>query len=236
MSNQPAPPQFPHTGTVGNLTSGPNSVAIRTRPAGVTATGVLSIIAGLMGGFSGLSMIVSLLFSSAFAQLGAAQAKGMSSEQVTAMEEMNAATQAIASKYMLFNGGMTVLTCFISLALLIGGIGLLRSRPSAGRLLRRTFVAAIVNELLSGVLYVMTQLEMAPVMAKYMSSMGGSGGNSGAGEGVETVARLMIYFGLALWLAWAVTKIVLFAIGRRYLNRSTVVEYLENSASSPSAL
>ncbi len=235
MSSQPAAPDFASPNTFPNASLGAEQMSIRTRPAGVSATGVLSIIAGVMGGMSSLSMIASLLFSNAFAQIGATQAQGMPSEQAKAMEEMNAATQAIASKYMLVNGGITVLTCFISLALLIGGIGLLKSRPRARKFLCGTFIAAIINELLSSVIYVMSQTEMAPVMGKYMGSMSGSGGNQMASGGAEAMGRMMIFFGLAVWGIWAITKIILYVVGSRYLNRSHVIEYLEGSVTPPSS-
>lgn len=230
MSNPLPTPDFSHQGVYSNSATGINPVAVRTRPSGVSATGVLSIIAGLMGLMASFGTAMTLVFNDAMLNMSAGQTKGMSSEQVKAIEEMTVSSREIASRYSYFTIGIGVFTFIVSIALLVGGIGLLRNRSSARRLLSRTFVAAIILELLAGVVYVMTQLEMAPVMAKYMTGLTGGGNQPMAPGGAQMMGQAMIYFGLAFSLLWAIIKIVLYAVGKRYLNRPAVVDYFETSA------
>jgi hypothetical protein len=209
--------QNPYAGDLGALQERAHAQA---RPAGITVTSVLSIVAGLMGGMFSLLTIVNLIFSKQFMATSASGAG-----ENAAQQEMLTQMQALGDKYLVFNGLIGLATLALAIVLLAGGTGLLMNKRWSRLLLRRTFLAAIILEVVAGGLYMVTQLEMMPIMDKYMGSI--SSGEGASDVVAASFMRIFTFIGMGLWLVWALGKCAMFFWGRRYLNKPTVVSFFE---------
>ena len=111
------------------------------RPTGMTVISVLCILGGIVGVLVGIGGIAQIFLAEAFANLASAGTApgGMADAQ----REMQQQMQAVANQFFIPN--LLALTAKITIAvfLLVGGIGLIRNKFSAVKLLRRTLLAAI---------------------------------------------------------------------------------------------
>lgn len=205
----------------------PNDVMIvdDRRPSGVTAVGVLCIVGGIVGTLSGLFSLLNLFFAASMS--GAFMVPG---PQQAAQEQFNAQLLAIGNRYFVPNLLASSGTLLIGSCLLLGGIGVFRAPPWGRTWIRRTLLAAILLECLKAVLYTVTQLEMVPVMEKYMQRLMTAQGANAAPMAMGTMMKVMSWVGIGMWLLWTLVKVGLYIAGRRYLRRTSVIDYFSVAA------
>ncbi len=194
-------------------------------PTSLVATGVLSAIGGGLGLLSNLGLLANSLLGSkianAFVQPGAIG---------DAQRTMNEGMQEIAARYFIPNVLMGSISFVVSLLLMVGGIALLRRKAWSRPLLMRTIWVLLIVEAAQLVLYVFTQLDMIPVMETYMKDIMASQGNGGGAPNgfVGSLAKIASFFGIAIWAAWAIGKMVLCFVGAKYLNRPTTIQFFQS--------
>ena len=195
------------------------------RPGGVTVTGVLCILGGIMGTLASLLGILQLVVGSQFAN---AMTPGGAAGG--AQQKMMAEMQAVNDKFLIFNGIITVGALVFGCLLLIGGIAIFQKKPWVLTWLRRTFFGLAIFEVFRQILYVFVQLEMMPIMQKFFGQMGQ--GAPGQQAMMSSMQNVMMMIGLAFAIGWALVKIGLFAWGYRYLGKPHVVAYFKASDSA----
>ncbi|MGB7344109.1 MAG: hypothetical protein WBD20_07840 [Pirellulaceae bacterium] len=198
------------------------------KPTGVTVTGVIGLLAGLMGLLTGVLVIGQLLFaqqiSDAFLPTGS---------EGQAQRDMNAALAAINAKYMIPHMISTIAGLTLSTCLLIGGIGCLRSSAWAPRWMRKTLLVIIIFEVMRMGFYVLLQFETLPVIQESMDAIA----NANAGNGgpppafMQSIQKVSMIVGFAMWGIWFILKMGLAFWGRRYLNREQVLAYFKRAPS-----
>jgi len=103
---------------------------------------------------------------------------------------------------------------------------LLKPKKWARTWVRRTFLVAIVFEILRQILYVVWQVELFPMMQKQFDVMVIPNGDSIESremlKTMQTAAMFMMYGFGAIWF---LTKLVAYAWGRRYLNGAIAKAY-----------
>ncbi|MEM1227715.1 MAG: hypothetical protein AAGJ40_18610 [Planctomycetota bacterium] len=191
----------------------------RVRPLGLTVIGVLCLLAGLGGLLVGAVNLIQLIFSAEIAAAVASASDSMSDAQVTMQQE----SQKVMRQYLVPMLIAQVTMLLMSVGFVVGGVGIFTRRSWVVSWLRRVMGLTVVAELGRGILYLITQLQMMPVMERFGESMAEqTGGNSTMGQ-MMVIASV---FGVVMWLAWAVVKIgcMIWAMG--YLKRPLVREYL----------
>lgn len=209
----------------GDSTSGDS----RRRPGGLNAICVIAIILGGLGlaasMFGLCAMAAKPWMNNAFImQQQSGEADTMRDAQLLAQEK----AEEVTSRYAGFNLGFFLLNVVIGGSLLTGGILALKLNPKGIQLLIIAFTTAIVFEILRAVLQTFMQLEMAEVVPDSMSRMMQATAprrGSGAAEGAAVAAvfmKICVYVGLAFTLAFALAKVIFYAIGTRYLQRPNI--------------
>ncbi len=227
MSSSDSPPDSNHASSM-DFTS-PYAPVIahdvtHVRPLGLTVTGVLCTLGGIIGTMTGLMALGQLFLAETLANAFSFGEGGM----VEAQKEMQQQMQAITNTFFIPSLLSILAMLALSIALLVGGIGLLRDRARARILLRKVFIAAIILELCRAVLQSLVQVRMVPVMESYMKKLSSGGEGPGGSDAMAQFASIGIIIGIVFWLGWAVIKIGLLIWGRVYLNRPHVVEYLSS--------
>jgi len=191
------------------------------RPTGVTVVGVICLLAGIVGLLSGLMSLVGYFvgqnFANAFTPPGNAG---------NLQAQMQAEINTIAAKYFWLYFPLTIVGLGISGAMTTGGAGLLALKPWARILLRRVLMLAIVVEGCKGVVYVLNQLEMMPIMQDYLQKIMAESGGVG-GRAFGPMFSIMMLVGIGVWVVWALFKIGLMLWGNRYLARPSTRAYFE---------
>ncbi len=182
-------------------------------PTGLSAVGIVSIVAGSLGLFGGLASIGGLLFGSAinnaFVQPGPLEA---------AQREMMDGLHAVTAQFMIPSLIVGMLVILISIALLVGGIGVLRRKASSKGLLRKALFATAGLELIGLVLYGLTQSQTMPITEVYMIKVMEQSNPNGAGAMLGPM-KIVALIGVVMWAGWSLTKAVLCIIGARYLGK-----------------
>ena len=116
--------------------------------------------------------------------------------------------------------GLTLVNLVLATVLLIGGIMALKLAPGHA-LLVAAFVVAIVFVIVQAVVAVLTQIDMAAVIADIMPGMmQAAGTKAGAGGDQAAVmamaAKVGMYVGLAFSLVLALAKLIFYAVGTLY--------------------
>jgi len=205
------------------------AVAVALRPTGVTVISVLCIVGGIMGFLAGLM------------QLGQQLVQGfvMSSLQPgkagDAQREWYAQMQAVNDRYLIPNLGFGVAAMALGLCLLIGGAALLKPKSWARTWVRRTFLVAIIFEILRQILYVVWQVELFPVMQRQFEVMVAPNGDStGSPAMLKTMQTAIMLLSYGFGAIWFLTKLVAYIWGRRYLNGKIAKAYcVETSIPTP---
>jgi hypothetical protein len=207
------------------------SQPIAIRPAGVTAVGVVSIVAGVLAAMAGIWILLNTLFAKQLQQAYEIQSAPFQAAQ----EEMQTRMRELADKYRPVNTTIGIINSGLGIALIVGGAGLLRGRESSRKLLMRVFVVAIGFEVLRIIPFSMSQLETMPVMQEYMERMSVSSSSGGSHSPAATagVAKVMILLGYVMWALWGVVKIALYGTGTWYLTRPRVVGYSCSASGEP---
>ncbi len=195
---------------------------ITLRPTGVTVVGVLCILGGIMGALAGLVQLGQQFFQNlATSFLPAGEAGDAQREWFAEMQEVN-------SKFLIPNLTLGVIAIALGACLVIGGVGVLQPKKWSRTWLRRTFLAAIVFEVLRMILYAVWQFSLFPIMQRQFEVMapGAQPGNPAVNsETFQTMQLAMMLIGLVFAFLWFLTKLVAYFWGRRYLNRDPAKAY-----------
>ncbi len=198
---------------------------VRLRLGGLTVIGVFCIVGGIVGLLVGLIGIISLFFGAAMAS-----AFVPTGPQQQVQQEMNSKIQEVTSAFMIPNVLIILGTVGVCGCLLVGGIGVFGQRPRGRTLLLKVFLMAMILECLRIALYVVTQLQILPIMEEYMPKMMSQSGNTGTpSPAMGTMMRVMTLVGLGLWITWGLVKLGLYAWGRSYLKKPPVIDYYNAS-------
>ena len=199
------------------------------RSGGLTAICVIAIILGGLGLASSMmglcAMAAKPWMNNAFIM---PEQPGKVDKVRDAQLEMQEKVEEVTDRYIGFNLCFLLLNVLIGSSLLTGGILALKLNPTGSRLLIAAFTTAIVFEILRAVLQTFMQIEMAEVMYDSMSRMmQATPSRSGAvpAEATAVTAVFMkigVYVGLAFTLAFALAKVIFYAIGTRYLQRPNI--------------
>lgn len=205
--------------------SGPN-----VRPTGITVTSVLCIIGGTFSLLSGLMQVVAQIVGTAYA--GAFIPAGVAGDaQRQWMNEL----QAAATKYLIPNIGLGCASCIVGIGFVVGGLALLKPTPWARTWVRNVLLAAIVIEVLGMLIYIVTQVEMFPILQRQFDVMmpqgGGGGGNAPSPVIFKAIQTGAMYFGYGMTVFWSLAKLGAFVWGRSYLNQQSAITY--GAASTP---
>lgn len=189
------------------------------RPLGVTVMMVLCIVGGLVGLSNGCMSGFGLVFNQMASDL-------LGGDPDSANGRMQAEVLRTNQQFMIPNIVLMILGLAVSGGLLAGGLGLLRIKPWALTVLRRSFIACIVYELLRSVLFTVIQVRNAPAMEQFYKDMAAESNAPDMSE----MMNVMIWVGLAIWGVWIVTKIGLIIWGYVYAGSDTAKEYVGKSA------
>ncbi|MFZ1934566.1 MAG: hypothetical protein WCB27_22670 [Thermoguttaceae bacterium] len=202
------------------------------RPGGLTAVCVIAIVLGAMGLCFSVLGVASLAFQGQlqkFAkqqqQLPAGMANGPLKTQMEAQMKtqgkINEVAQRVSHRHLGASSAILVLNLLVSAGLLAGGIATLKLSPKGRQFLIAVFLAAIVFEIVRGVVLVLTQLDMAAELSAIP--------NAGAGpaEMMLTMMKVMAIGTMVLWLALALGLVIFYGIGASYLRRPTIVPLFE---------
>ncbi len=193
-----------------------------TRPGGVTAIGVLSIVLGAMGLLGGCAGSVGLFINPMMQ--GALQPGPNANSIEKAQADMNAQINAVSQRYIVPNVVLMVGVLVLGSALLWGGIQLLRTRPGAPTWLFYTFMALIVFELLRTVFYIFVQLQLLPVVEEFAQRIGRDApGNPAMGDTMVTVMRASMYVGIVIGVGWPLIKVIVYGLSMRYLAKPEIM-------------
>ena len=203
------------------------------RPTGMTVISVLCILGGIVGVLVGLGGIAQIFLAETFANLASAGTApgGMADAQ----REMQQQMQAVANQFFIPNLLALIAKLTIASFLLVGGIGLIRNKFSAVKLLRRTLLAAIGLEFIYMILQGFVQWNMWPILQDFMTNVSASanGKDSGA-PGGEVMSQMMAFgmvLGVAFVVVWALIKVAIMIWSRIYLGRPAIAEYLAQHSS-----
>ena len=209
----------------------------RRRPSGLTAVCVISIIVGALGVLGALQTLGAAAFQGAMQKSFSMPSQpGMSKDFAKvqkAQEEMQREIQAVSHKYLPFTCTAAVVNMAISVCLLVGGIMLMKMNPKVRTFMIAVFAVGIVYVMINSVIVVFVQLDMGAVMARVMPQMmvaAGPKGEPGAEQGaafMATAAKIGIYIGIAITLAWALFNLIFYAVGARYLSRPNIRRLFE---------
>lgn len=222
MSDDPeTPPSLnPYAASPSHPGSIEEEVYTDLRPTGVTVTGVLCLLGGILGVLMGIGVVIQLLIGNQFATaMTPPGASGNVQRQM--MSEM----QAVSDRFMVATTCSSIGVFLFGCCLLIGGVALFKKRVWVPTWLQCTFFALVVFELARQVLLVFVQLEMMPIMDRFMSQMAKTNGPPGQQAMMGTIQKASMIIGLAFSIGWAVCKIGLLIWGYRYLGKSEVRAY-----------
>jgi len=203
--------------------SGPN-----VRPTGITVVSVLCVIGGTFGVLSGLMQVVGQFVGTAFA--GAFMPAGAAGD---ARRQWMDDLQAVTTKYLIPNMGLGIASFIVGICLVVGGLALLKPKPWARTWVRKVLLAAIVVEVLGMLIYIVSQIEMFPIMQKQFDVMmpqGGGGGNNPPPEMLKAFQIGAILFGYVIAVFWSLAKLGAFIWGRSYLNQQAAKTYCDVAA------
>ncbi|NNE00957.1 MAG: hypothetical protein HKN47_26880 [Pirellulaceae bacterium] len=192
------------------------------RPTGVTVTGVLCLLGGIMGALVGLLTLLQLIFGRQLASVMVPS--GPAGE---AQRQMNSALQGVMDKYLIPNLGVAGGGLILSACLIVGGIALFRAKQWTPTWLRRTFLVMIVFELIRQSVFALVQMETYPVMQDGFAKMAEANqGSSGSAEMMKSIQQASMIIGFVFWGGWTLVKILILTWGFRYLGRQHVRDYL----------
>jgi hypothetical protein len=209
----------------------------RTRPGGLTAVFVISIVLGGLGLGGSLLGLASLAAQSTLENaFKMPRQPGMPDDAFRAQEEMQIKVEEITHRYQGFSIGVVLLNLVISAGLLAGGIMGLKMIPKARAWLVTVLAAAILFEIIATVHTVIIQVETASVITGQMSKMMTTMPKGGPPEGkaiVETAAKVGVFIGMAFSLGWALAKVVFYGFGVCYLRRPNIRQLFPEDTPDP---
>lgn len=220
--NDPLSPD-PASNPYSNMQGPEQPSTVSVRPTGATVVAVICLVFGLIGVLAGLLAVLQMVFAQqiADAMVPAGQAGDL-------QREMNEAMSSITSKYLIPNIIITVTSILISSSLVIGAFGILTRKVWAPSWMRKLFLAAIIFEVLRGIVYVFMQVDMLPVMQESMTKMTESSAPGNANmESMQTIQQMSLIIGIVFWGLWALMKIALMLWGRIYMGRQHVKDYFQ---------
>ena len=203
--------------------SAESSAGNQKRPSGVSWFGIVGCIAGCLACLGCLMGLVGTVVNT-FMQAPAAGQAG-----ATAADAMNAAAAEVQQKYIVVTVVFLVLLGVAGILMLVGAIQLLSGKNGGRVLLRRVYFFMCFFEIARLVPFVMSQLEMMPVMKQFMQELANEQ-QSGAPQemmvqvGQVTLITVMVFSGL-----WALVKFVFYLWGAIYLNSEPAKQYCKSA-------
>jgi hypothetical protein len=125
-----------------------------------------------------------------------------------------------------------VLHLVLTTLMIIGGIGVLQSRPGARALLMWTLLAVIIFEVIRAGLGIMIQLELLPIQQEYnkliMREVGG-GQNQRFVQMIGNMSQGFAILGIIMGLMWPLGKIIVYGLSARYLASDKIIAWFESA-------
>ena len=114
--------------------------------------------------------------------------------------------------------------------LLTGGIQALRRVSPGRKLLVAACLAAIVFELVRGVVQTLIQVQVLSVTTRFFEQMMEASMEQAAelAEWLAWFSRLAMVVGLLLAIGWILIKLVFYSVAVWYLRKPAVCQYLDN--------
>src|SRR6185295_10464230 len=191
------------------------------RPSALTVICVLAIVFGVLGLLTGGIGLVSQIFSSTVEKAITAAQGGANSPGGEVQKEMMTRTLEITRKYNLVMIPLMVLKVLVEAALLAGAIMALGLKPSGRSWLLGALAAAIILESIQAVPTFLIQRETQAITAEMMPRIMAANG-APPGDGMSSVMSGIGTVSLIFGLVWLVIKIVLCALGIRYLRKPDI--------------
>jgi hypothetical protein len=199
------------------------------RPGRLTAVCIIAIILGALGVLGSLSAMASIAFQRAASKaFEMPQQPGPNTEFVEANRKMQQRTQDVALRFWGLNVGVALANLAVSAGLLVGGIVMFKMNGKARAFLLAVLAVAIVFEVIQASVYVLMQLQMAPILAESMPQMmkttvpKGQPETEQVAEMGAVVAKVTIFVGIAFHAIFALVKLIFYAIGARYLCKPSI--------------
>jgi preprotein translocase subunit SecG len=202
------------------------------RPGGLTAVCVIAIVLGALGLCFSVLGVASLAFQDQLQKfvkqqqhLPPGMANGPLKTEMEARAKMQErvyeAAEKVTHRHMGASSVVLVLNLLISASLLAGAIATLKLSPKGRQFLIAVFLAAILFEIVRGIVLVLTQLDMAAELSAIPSA------GSGSADVPLMMARITAILSMVLWLALALGMVVFYGIGASYLRRPTILPLFE---------
>jgi hypothetical protein len=187
-----------------------------SRPGGITALGVLTIVLGVFGLLNAFVAIVGLLFQG---QMQSALANLQpDAEAARVQREVAEQAEQIAAQHPVRNWILVLSRLNVATALLLGGIWSLRLKPIGRITLLAAFGVGIVLE----VFQLWPAWEARDLSAQIFEQMGQANGPPGGQAFMEMMAQAMGVLQVAMIVAMFVAKSAFYGFGLWYLTRPHV--------------
>jgi len=192
---------------------------------------IIAIVLGTLGLLSALMGIVGLAIGSELqGAFGPGAQPGMPQELVDAQTQMQADLQAVQDRFFAANVILTLVQVLVASTLLVGGIQCLRRISPGRRVLVAACFAAMLFEIVRGIVQGFVQMATAPVATRSIERMMESTGGQTPPEATEFVmmaTRVGVVLGAVVFLGLITAKLVFYVLSVRYLRKPEVRSYLD---------
>jgi hypothetical protein len=207
-----APPQVPQVAAAGGAL-----------PPGLKAICIIAIILGVLGILISCGGVASMAIGPALqAAFGMPAQAGMDPELVRAQEDLQGQMAAIGKEYLPFTIGTVVVHLLAGFALLLGGILTLKISATGRSILLTGCVLAVLYELVNGVLNVVMQMRMAPIVERFMEQALQRGGQAQMPSAFGQFMLVIMFVTLGISLVSMLVKIGFYIFSVIYLKKPHV--------------
>lgn len=203
----------------------------------VKAICIVAIVLGGAGVATALMGAVGLVVGRQMqAAFSGANQPGMSQELQDIQRKTQQEIQAVQERFLGVNAVLLGAHAIIAGMLVTGGIqGLRRVRPGR-KILLAACLAAIVFELVRGVVQTVIQVQVLSVTTQFFEQMMGASMEQAAdlAEWLVWFSRLAMVAGLLLAIGWILVKLVFYSVAVWYLRKPAVCQYLDDAGAPQS--
>jgi hypothetical protein len=218
--NIPLDPSAASTGRGNPYAETPLPVAARS-PGGLTVVCVLAIFLGILFLLFGALTILQLTFARQIQQAAGSMAP-QSAKVLEAQEQMNTELLGMMSSYTPFYIILSIVQMGLAFGLLYGGIRGMKLSAQARQVLLWTCAIGIGYEAIQFGLFLIMQLQMAPIMEQHMEKVMRASGSSPGAEFGSSMYRISLIVGIGFQLIWSLIKVGYFAFATNYLKRPPI--------------
>ncbi|MBL8849213.1 MAG: hypothetical protein JNG89_05995 [Planctomycetaceae bacterium] len=215
------------------------------RPAGLTAVCILSLVFGVLGGFSFVGGVMATFLQPVIldmtewmqAKIVSAQPPQMQqqfNQQLAGQQQMMRETVAVQRRWMPVMLGSLLIVGAAAVALIVGAIKGLGLKPRAHHWLIAGMAAGILHALLSGYVGAGIQQESQVITMRYVNQtlQASPGGANPAARAMTTnFAQAGTAIGMAFIFGWALLKCGIYAVGIGYLLTPRIRQLFEGDGS-----